>query len=119
MNKRAMRLLALLLAATFFPVRLARAQSTLTPAQKDQMILELRSEIRKLEQRVDTLENLDQRVKVIDQKVEVQQQAEVARQRTAPVIKAGAEGFSISSADKDYSFKLGALIQGDGRFFTS
>jgi phosphate-selective porin OprO/OprP len=83
------------------------------------MILELRSEIRKLEQRVDTLEDLDQRVKVIDQKVEVQQQAEVVRQKTTPVIKAGADGFSISSPDKDYSFKLGALIQGDGRFFTS
>ncbi len=119
MNKLTLRLLAILVVAAILPARPVLAQSILTPAQKDQMILELRSEIRKLEQRVDTLEGLDQRVKVIDQKVEVQQQAEVVRQKTAPVIKAGADGFSISSADKDYSFKLGALIQGDGRFFTS
>ena len=117
--KRTLPMLAAFVAATIIAVRVAQAQSTLTPQQKDQMILELRSEVRKLEQRVETLEGLDQRVKVIDQKVEVQQQAEVARQKTAPVIKAGADGFSISSPEKDYSFKLGALIQGDGRFFTS
>src|SRR5260221_10273252 len=116
MKRATPSLLATLLIVAILPCAVSHAQSTLTPAQKDQMILELRSEIRKLEARVATLETLDQRVKVIDQKVDVQQQAEVVRQKTAPAIKAGADGFSISSTDKDYSFRLGALIQGDGRF---
>lgn len=113
-------LVALLL---FFP-RLARAQSTLTPAQKDQAIAELKAEIGRLERRVETLENLDQKVKVIDRKLEVQQEADAVKARedqqakdAAPIVTANSTGLTIASPDKSYQFGFHGIIQGDGRFF--
>ncbi len=88
--------------------------------QKDQVISELRSEIKQLEARVETLEGLDQKVRVIDRKLEVQQEADIAKVKETPIIKAGVQGFTISSPNpEDYQLKFGGIIQGNGRFFTS
>src|SRR5262249_14594130 len=108
-----------LLAWAIFPAPLVRAQSVISRDQKDQEIAELKKEIKLLEQRVGTLEGLDQKVRVIDRKLEVQAEADQTKAKEAPIIKASSQGFSISSPNDDYQIKFGGIIQGDSRFFTS
>ena len=125
MRKFSLPILPVLLAAVItgvvFAARPAHAQSA-SADPKDQEIQLLKTEINRLESRVDTLEGLDQKVKVIDRKLEVQQetaQAEHQKALSMPVVKVGAEGFSLSSPNHDYNLNLSGIIQGDGRFFTS
>ncbi len=137
MRKCTLPILPVLLAAVItgvsIPAGPARAQSKRSKDPKDREIELLKTEIKQLEKRVGTLEGLDQRVKVIDQKVDVQAQkldvqaqkidveAQTERKQalTLPIVKAGDDGFSLSSPNHDYNFGLGGIIQADGRFFTS
>jgi phosphate-selective porin OprO/OprP len=123
MRKRTLPILLALLAAvitgTIFSARPAHAQSAPAADPKDQEIQLLKTEINQLEHRVDTLEGLDQRVKVIDRKLEVQQEAQQQKAAEMPIVKVGAEGFSLSSPNHDYNLNLSGILQGDGRFFTS
>ena len=112
-------LLAAVITGVFIPARPAHAQSSIAADPRDQEIQVLKSEIQKLETRVDTLEGLDQKVRVIDRKLEVQQETEQQHALEAPVVKAGDEGFSLSTPNHDYNINFGGIIQGDGRFFTS
>src|ERR1039458_2904038 len=66
--------LAAVIVGVSLPAGPAHAQSKLSKDPKDREIELLKTEIKQLEQRVGTLEGLDQRVKVIDQKVDVQAQ---------------------------------------------
>src|SRR5579862_5213836 len=97
----------------------AHAQAKLSADPKDQEIELLKTEVKQLEQRVDTLEGLDQKVKVIGRKLEIQTEAQQQQVRAMPVVKTSAEGFSIASPDHSYNVNFGGIIQGDGRFFTS
>ena len=123
MRKRTLPNLPVLLAAVItgvvFTARPAHAQSRLSADPKDQEIQLLKTEINRLEQRVDTLEGLDQKVKVIDRKLEIQQEAQQQKALEMPIVKVSDEGFSLSSQNHDYNLGLGGIIQGDGRFFTS
>ncbi len=129
MRKPTLQILPIMLAAmligAFIPTPPALAQSSLSRDpkdrdRKDQEISELKNEIRLLEHRVETLEGLDQKVRVIDRKLEVQAETQQVKAQEAPIIKADAQGFSISSANPDdWQLKFGGIIQADGRFFTS
>jgi phosphate-selective porin OprO/OprP len=110
---------AIVIAGAILPGGLAHAQSRLPTDPKDQEIELLKTEVKQLEQRVDTLERLDQKVKVIDRKLEVQEETEHQKSLEMPIVKVGAEGFSLSSPNHDYNIGFGGIIQGDGRFFTS
>jgi phosphate-selective porin OprO/OprP len=119
-------LLAAVITGVFIPAGPAHAQVKLSADPKDQEIELLKTEVKQLEQRVDTLEGLDQKVKVIAQKIDVQAQkldvqAQTQQQKALemPIVKAGEEGFSLSSPNHDYNIGFGGIIQGDGRFFTS
>jgi phosphate-selective porin OprO and OprP len=135
-------LLAAVITAVFFAAGPAHAQSKRSAdRKKDQEIELLKLEVKQLESRVDTLEQLDQKVKVIDQKVDVQAQqinvqgqkinVEAQTEKTAltwpNVTRAATDrGFTVSSpadpengGQPDYRLNFGALVQGDGRFFTS
>ncbi len=122
MRKRTLPILPALLAAVLtgmlIPAGRAHAQSRAADP-RDQEIQLLKTEIKQLESRVDTLEGLDQKVKVIDRKLEVQQEAQQQKALEAPIVKVGEEGFSLSSPNHDYNIGFGGIIQGDGRFFTS
>src|ERR1700722_10054293 len=125
MRKLTLPILPVLLAAVFtgvvFAARPAHAQSTPTDP-KDQEIQLLKTEINRLEHRVDTLEGLDQKVKVIDRKLEVQQetvQAEQQKSLSMPVVTVSDQGFSLSSPNHDYNLNLSGIIQANGRFFSS
>src|SRR5271168_3802985 len=123
MRKCTLPILPVLLAAVVTAVMLAagpaHAQSKLSTDPKDQEIELLKTEVRQLEHRVDTLEGLDQKVKVIDRKLEVQEETQHQQALEMPIVKASAEGFSLSSPNHDYNIGFGGILQGDGRFFTS
>jgi phosphate-selective porin OprO/OprP len=119
-------LLAAALAAAIVPTKQAYAQSEASADRKDQEIELLKLQVKQLEQRVNTLEELNQQVKAIDRKVEAQgktQQVETdtsrAKSLELPIVKAGDEGFQISSPDDFYRIRFAGLLQLNGRFFTS
>jgi len=107
---------AALLAWATLPVSPARAQSTIGADQKDREIADLKKEIKLLEQRVDMLEGLDQKVKVIDRKLEVQAETEQTKANEAPIINASDKGFWFASQDGNHKVQFGGIIQADGRF---
>jgi len=110
---------AALLAWATLPVSPARAQSTIGVDQKDREIADLKKEIKLLEQRVDTLEGLDQKVKVIAGKLAVRAETEQTKANEAPIINASDKGFWFASQDGNYKLQFGGIIQADGRFFTT
>jgi phosphate-selective porin OprO/OprP len=112
-------LLAALITGALLPARPAHAQSKLSADPKDQEIELLKTEVKQLAQRIDTLEGLDQKVRVIDRKLEVQEETQHQKSLEMPIVKVGEEGFSLSSPNHDYNINFGGIIQGDGRFFTS
>jgi len=107
------------LAWAILPAPAARAQATLTAAQKDHEIADLKNEIKLLEQRVDAMEQLDQKVKVIDRKLEVQAETAQVKAQSAPIINADDKGFWFASPDGNYKVQFGGIVQADGRFFTT
>ncbi len=118
--------IALVGAIASMPIPAYAQSATVPDASKDQQIIELRKEIRRLEQRVDTLEGLDHKVQVIDRKLDVQaqaQQAQIAsdqaKAKAAPIVKAGTQGFSIASSNNDWQIGFHGILQGDGRFFAN
>src|SRR5271168_3028574 len=96
-------LLAAIITGVILPARPAHAQSKLSADPKDQEIELLKTEVKQLAQRVDTLEGLDQKVKVIDRKLEVQEETQHQRSLEMPIVKVGEEGFSLSSPNHDYN----------------
>jgi phosphate-selective porin OprO and OprP len=112
-------LLAAIIAGVAIPSRPAHAQSKLSADPKDQEIELLKTEVKQLAQRIDTLEGLDQKVRVIDRKLEVQEETQHQKSLEMPIVKVGEEGFSLSSPNHDYNINFGGIIQADGRFFTS
>lgn len=63
------------------------------------------------------IEELKQAVKVIDRKNELAEEAAVAKKKETPIVKAGADGFSLKSADGQHEIKFKALAHIDYRGF--
>lgn len=63
------------------------------------------------------IEELDQRVKVLDRKREIASEEASAKQKSAPVLVAGENGFGFKSADGQFEYKLRGLLQLDYRNF--
>ncbi len=66
---------------------------------------------------IPTLEQLDQKVKILERKLELADENAAAKAKETPVLSAGAEGFALRSADKNYVLKLRGYAQTDARFF--
>lgn len=64
-----------------------------------------------------SLSELDQKVKLLERKLEIADEAAAAKAKESVAVKAGKEGFSLTSADKAFQLKLRGLVQFDGRFF--
>jgi len=130
MEKRVAVVLPNLLGAAFAVLLLAssavHAQSTAPADEKDQEIELLKSQIKQLEGRVRSLEELAPKVKVIDRKVDAQEEtqlanidAERAKALEMPIIKASEQGFRLASPNDDYRIRFGGVLQTNSRFFTS
>jgi phosphate-selective porin OprO and OprP len=63
------------------------------------------------------LEELDQNQRVLERKWELAQEESAAKEKAAPVLVAGKEGFGLKSADGRFLLKLRGYMQADGRFF--
>jgi hypothetical protein len=124
-------LLAAVFTATVLPPTLAHAQSKTSSDEKDVEIELLKSEVKRLEQRVDTLEGLDRKVKVIDREVQSQAAAQHVQERRQkveteieeakflqmPIVKASDEGFAFSTPNEDYRIRFAGNIQANTRVF--
>jgi phosphate-selective porin OprO/OprP len=64
-----------------------------------------------------TAEELAQRIQVLERKLELQNEANTAAASSSAVPKAGAKGFSISSADGAHTLKLRGTVHFDGRWY--
>ncbi|HEY9247628.1 MAG TPA: porin [Rariglobus sp.] len=60
---------------------------------------------------------LDQKLRVLERNSELKEETAVAAAKKQPVVAIGDKGFTVSSPDKAFSVKLGALAQFDARFF--
>jgi phosphate-selective porin OprO/OprP len=66
----------------------------------------------------DQIEALKQQIQALTEKVDALEQAHnslAARETNAPFVTAGADGFSLQSADKDFILKLSGFAQVDAR----
>lgn len=73
-------------------------------------------------QTTDDIEGLKKQIQALTQKVEEMEQkqdAQTMKLTNAPFITAGATGFSLQSADKNFVLKLGGFAQVDGRDYLS
>jgi phosphate-selective porin OprO/OprP len=108
--KRKLSLLGLILVpATLFPT-LGMAQQS---APSSTSIQDLKKEIEVLNQKVQSLED-QQGTDEKNAKITPTQQF-----KNATTVTAGADGFSIQSADQQFKLRLGTLLQADNREFLS
>lgn len=101
-----------------------------SPALADAETDALRAQIKALEARLDQLEKkqkqqvaapapkVENRLAIVERKQEVAEDAAKAQAEKTPAIEVGnGKGLSITSPDKQYSLKLRAYVQADGRTF--
>jgi len=62
------------------------------------------------------VEDLQKEVAILRRKLDVQEET-TAKQSSAPIVGAGADGFYLRSADKAFELKLRGYTQFDGRYF--
>jgi phosphate-selective porin OprO/OprP len=65
------------------------------------------------------VQELDQKVRILARQRELDQEDAAAAAKTKPVVKLDASGFTLSSADTNFSISLHGLIQLDGRLIFS
>ncbi len=63
------------------------------------------------------VQELEQRLLVLERNLELSSEAREAKEKAAPLVNAGAGGFSITNAKKDYELKFSAVAQFDARTF--
>src|SRR4051812_20939769 len=107
-------------------------------ALADEMVDEikwLREKVQKLEEKVRALENagkpiqptndspalgeLEKKVTALEQGRELDAETARAREKTAMLVSLGADGFTLSSANKSFAIQLKGILQVDSRTFFS
>lgn len=63
------------------------------------------------------IDELDQQVRILQRQLELDKDASTETGKRAPVVSAGANGFTIRSADTNFVLKLRGYVQADARFF--
>lgn len=119
-------LLAVVVSAPFGIVRAQDAATSGTNSDIDA----LKKEIQSLEQKVNSLEQqktqnqssaqveeLDQQIRILERKREIDTEAAAVAAKTTTRLTAGANGFSISSADTNFVINLHGLVQLDSHTF--
>ncbi len=97
MKGRAWQTAAIAAAATLAPFAASRADAT----------------IEELQQRLDEQE---QKIRVLERKLELQDESVAAAKESAPVVSAGAKGFSLRSADSSSQLKIRGVLHVDGKY---
>lgn len=60
---------------------------------------------------------LDQKLKALERNIELKDETAAAVAKKQPSVSIGSRGLTITSPDKDYSLKVGALVQTDARVY--
>src|SRR5437868_3817773 len=63
------------------------------------------------------IEELEQQVKILSRKGEIDRDAATEKAKTATLVSAGANGFTIQSADTNFVMRIRGYIQADSREF--
>lgn len=63
------------------------------------------------------VEELEQELRIVKRQLELDKEAATEKSRTAPVLSAGANGFSFRSADTNFVMKIRGYVQADARFY--
>src|SRR5437773_772504 len=63
------------------------------------------------------IQELDQKVRVLERKQELDKEAATEKAKAAPSFTAGANGFSLRSADTNFVLNLRGYLQADARFY--
>jgi phosphate-selective porin OprO/OprP len=62
------------------------------------------------------LEEQEQKIRVLERRLELQDELAAAAKESAPVVGAGAKGFSLRSADSHTQLKVRGVLHADGRY---
>ncbi len=62
-------------------------------------------------------EALDQKLRIIERRRELEQESAAEKVKVTPVVAGTRDGFSITSANKDFQLKIAGYFQGDSRFY--
>ncbi len=65
------------------------------------------------------LEALDQKVRVLERKQELDKDAAAEKAKQVPTVSLGAGGFSVTSPDSNFVFKVRGYVQADARAYVS
>ena len=65
------------------------------------------------------IQELDQKVRILERKRELEQEVTTEKQKTTPKVALGAGGFSVTSADSNFVFKVRGYVQTDARAYPS
>lgn len=60
---------------------------------------------------------LDQKLRVLERNQEIKDETAAAAAKAAPVIALGDRGLSVTSGDKNFNFRVGALVHADFRYY--
>src|SRR5688572_30913958 len=63
------------------------------------------------------VDSLEQEIKILKRQLELDKEASTEKAKTAATVTAGANGFSLRSADTNFVLKVRGYVQADGRFF--
>ncbi|HUS35300.1 MAG TPA: porin [Verrucomicrobiae bacterium] len=63
------------------------------------------------------VEELEQELRIVKRRLELDKEVATEKSKTAPVLSAGANGFSLRSADTNFVMKIRGYVQADARFF--
>jgi phosphate-selective porin OprO/OprP len=63
------------------------------------------------------VDKLTKKVNTLERKLEVQNETTASTFKSLPVFEAGADGFKVSSSNKEHLLRIGGTLQADGRFF--
>lgn len=62
-------------------------------------------------------EALDQKLRIIERRRELDNESVAEKEKSAPFVSAGKDGFYFSSADKNFLLRFNGYLQADGKFF--
>ncbi len=86
-------------------------------------VAELQREINRLQQQLNTLRGLDQKLQVqqvqTEQQQQAQHQADVKKFSELPTVGVGPQGLAVTSPDKAFTLRVHGIIQADGQFYTN
>ncbi|HEV8544000.1 MAG TPA: porin [Verrucomicrobiae bacterium] len=70
-----------------------------------------------MEQLLDRIKDLEQQVKVLSRNHELEEEAKAEKSKTTPTVVLGSNGLEVRSADTNFTMRIHAHIQADGRFY--